>query len=176
MISESATLRRAVQADAAALAGFAERCFRDTFARDNSAENMDAYVADTFGEDLQRAELAEQSSVVLVAELSGELAGYAHMRRAPVPAESRSSSAIELKRFYVSSEWHGSGLAHRLMRAVLDVAAAQGVDVTWLAVWDRNPRATSFYRKFGFTPAGTQRFLLGRDEQIDTIMIRNMRG
>jgi ribosomal protein S18 acetylase RimI-like enzyme len=172
---ESVLIRQATALDAAMLAEFAERCFRGTFARDNRPDDMERYVSAAFGVAVQRAEITDPGAVVLLAETGNELAGYAHVRRWIAPAEIQSSSPIELKRFYIAPAWHGQGLASRLMEAVVDVAEQFGGDVIWLAVWERNPRAISFYRKCGFTNAGSQPFLLGDDEQTDRIMIRRMR-
>jgi ribosomal protein S18 acetylase RimI-like enzyme len=51
----------------------------------------------------------------------------------------------------------------------------RGSDAVWLGVWEHNPRAISFYRKFGFVEAGEQTFHPGRDPQRDIVMVRNGR-
>lgn len=171
-LADAAIIRVAVPADAAALAEFAERCFCDTFARDNVREDMERYVAGAFSTELQRADISDPGSVVVIMEVNSRLAGYAHVRSSPTPDEVNSSSPVELKRFYIAHAWHGHGLAQRLMRRVLDYARDQNADVVWLAVWERNPRAISFYRKSGFTDVGSWPFLLGNDSQTDRIMSR----
>jgi diamine N-acetyltransferase len=45
-------------------------------------------------------------------------------------------------------------------------------DVVWLGVWERNPRAMAFYKKFGFGEVGEHVFPLGTDPQRDVIMAR----
>ena len=77
---------------------------------------------------------------------------------------------VEIHRLYVDRRWHGSGVAQRLMAAALGVAERGGADHVWLGVWERNPRAIAFYKKCGFTEAGQQVFLLGRDVQRDLVM------
>lgn len=176
MTPDTVIIRPAVPSDAAALAELAERCFRDTFARDNTPEDMDRYVAGAFGIETVGEDISDSDGVVLLAESNSELVGYAHVRRGPTPDKMAASSPIELKRFYVSRAWHGLGLAQRLMRSVLDVALERGADVVWLAVWERNPRAISFYCKSGFVDAGSQVFVLGSDRQTDRIMWRAARG
>ncbi len=59
-----------------------------------------------------------------------------------------------------------------LMQATLEAAVAAGARTLWLGVWEHNPRAIAFYRKFAFVEAGTHDFLLGRDRQTDLIMMR----
>jgi 2-(1,2-epoxy-1,2-dihydrophenyl)acetyl-CoA isomerase len=53
---------------------------------------------------------------------------------------------------YVRAAWYGAGVAHDLMRAVLDPTTD-----TSLWVFEENPRAQAFYRKYGFELEGTRR-------------------
>jgi len=58
------------------------------------------------------------------------------------------------------------------MKACLDDVEGRGADVVWLGVWERNPRAISFYKKFGFIEVGDHVFPLGNDPQRDIVMAR----
>src|SRR5204862_2877130 len=62
----SVVVRLAGAADAAWLAGLAERTFRETYSEFNSPENMEGYVAEHFGPDRQAAELRDPAMVTLV--------------------------------------------------------------------------------------------------------------
>lgn len=175
-------IRRATLDEAAALSAFAARAFRDTFGADNSPEDMDAYVAATFSPELQAAEIADPRTVVLVVDaaacaadstmLTGSFAGYAQLCTSVAPAEVDGAAPIELQRFYIASEWHGSGLAQALMREVLRVAATRDARTLWLGVWERNHRALAFYTKAGFTRVGSHGFQLGSDLQTDLLFAR----
>jgi ribosomal protein S18 acetylase RimI-like enzyme len=79
-----------------------------------------------------------------------------------------------LKRFYIDRAWQGTGLAQLLMRATFDAAIASGARTVWLGVWEHNPRAIAFYRKFDFVEVGSHAFMLGRDRQTDLIMMRDL--
>jgi ribosomal protein S18 acetylase RimI-like enzyme len=48
----------------------------------------------------------------------------------------------------------------------------RGSDVVWLGVWERNPRAIAFYRKFEFREAGEHVFPVGNDPQRDIVLVR----
>jgi len=78
----------------------------------------------------------------------------------------------ELRAMYVRAAWYGTGLADDLMRAAIpgiSRSARQGVATakrpvpgTALAthslwVFEENPRAQAFYRKYGFELDGTRR-------------------
>ena len=79
---------------------------------------------------------------------------------------------LELKRLYVARAWHGQGVAQALMEAALDAARARGAATLWLGVWERNPRAAAFYRKYGFERVGEHTFMLGADAQTDWLLVR----
>jgi ribosomal protein S18 acetylase RimI-like enzyme len=80
----------------------------------------------------------------------------------------RQWKALELKRIYVSKEFHGKGIAHRLMDLYFDHAARHDYDVAWLGVWEHNLRAQKFYEKYGFVNSGhTHDFPIGSTPQTD---------
>ena len=166
------TIRRANGQDAGLLAELGERTFAQTFAADNTPEDMAAYIAASFNFTLQTAELADPDSKFLIAEVNGVAAGYA-MLYAGQPAEGvEGPKPIELVRLYVSREWLGSGVGEALMRACLNEAQQAGHQTIWLGVWERNERALAFYRKWNFRAVGEHVFQLGSDAQRDILMER----
>ena len=170
-------VRRATPADAAVLAAFAEAAFVDTFAADNTPEDMATYLAGAFSEARQRAELEDDSRVVLLAERDGELAGYAMLNDDVTPdvrVSAALSNAIEIARLYSGRRWIGTGVGATLMQHCLDLAASRGREWIWLGVWERNARAIAFYARWGFTDVGSQSFQLGADRQTDRVMARRV--
>ena len=167
-------IRQATVADAAVLAEFGARTFRDTFAKDNTPEDMDRHLAATWHPDLQRAEIQDESLDTLLAWSGNALAGFAQVRDRHGPECVPTRQPIELKRFYVDMPWQGRGLARALMNAVETRARARGGRELWLGVWERNERAQAFYRKCGFEKVGTQIFIVGLDPQTDHVMLRQL--
>lgn len=165
-------IRRAVAGDNALLAELGAQTFFDTFAACNTPQDMADYLAASFSPLKQAAELADPATVFLIAELDSAPIGYARLRSGPAPACVGGRAPIEIVRFYVRREWIGQGLAAQLMAACLRQAEQAGCDVIWLDVWEHNPRAIAFYRKWGFEQAGTQPFQLGSDLQTDLLMAR----
>jgi len=166
------TIRRATADDAAGLATFGRQAFTDTFGADNTAENLAMYLAETYGPDLQRAELVNPSISCWLAESETAIAGYALVRRGPAPAVVGDESALELGRLYTGRAFIGHGVGSLLMRAVVDEARKIGSRSIWLGVWEHNSRAIAFYRRWDFDIVGRQPFLLGQDLQQDFIMVR----
>jgi diamine N-acetyltransferase len=166
------TIRRADADDAGLLAELGARTFSETFAADNSPEDMAAYLAASFGPARQAAELADPASTFLIAEVGGVAAGYAQLH-AGEPAEGvEGPKPVELVRLYVSREWLGRGVGEALMRACVDGARQAGHETIWLGVWERNGRARAFYRKWDFRAVGEHVFQLGSDPQTDILMER----
>jgi GNAT superfamily N-acetyltransferase len=166
------TIRLATAADAALLAAIGEETFRDTFAADNTAADMEAYVAAAFGPEQQSRELADPGTKILVAELGGDAIGYVRLMFGAAPACVRASHPVEISRFYARKPWIGRGVGAALMTRALSEARTAGCDVAWLGVWERNVRAIAFYEKWGFRPVGEQVFMLGADAQRDLVMAR----
>jgi GNAT superfamily N-acetyltransferase len=166
------TIRRAHPDDAGLLTELGARTFSETFAADNTPEDLDAYLASSFNHARQTAELADPASTFLIAEVGGVAAGYAKLH-AGEPAEGiEGTKPVELVRLYVSREWLGRGVGEALMRACVDEARRAGHETMWLGVWERNGRARAFYRKWDFRAVGEHVFQLGSDPQTDILMER----
>jgi ribosomal protein S18 acetylase RimI-like enzyme len=167
-------IRRATTTDAALLALLAATTFSDTFSADNTPADMALYLAESFGEDVQRDELADSRNTVFFAERAGEVVGYTMLREGPAPDAIRDADAIEIARLYATKRFLGAGIGATLMRRCLDEAAARGRRMIWLGVWEHNARAIAFYRRWGFADVGTMTFMLGNDRQTDRVMARRV--
>lgn len=158
--------------DAPVITELGARTFYETFAEQNTSENMKAYLAKSFGVEKQAMELADGTSIFLIAEIDGAPAGYAMMIHGSRSATVSGAHPMEIARIYALREWIGRGVGAALMRACLEESAKRGCDTIWLGVWEHNPRAIAFYRKWGFVEVGTQPFQLGDDPQTDVVMQR----
>jgi len=164
-------LRTAVAADAARLAEFAARTFSETFAAENTAEDMQMHLASAFSVERQRREIEDPAMTTLILEdAGGRWAGFAQLRAGKISDGVPREGSIELYRFYIDSPWHGRGLAADLMEGAKQHARARGASSLWLGVWERNARAQAFYRKQGFSKVGKQVFVVGSDPQTDDVM------
>ena len=172
-LEASITIRAATLDDAAALAELARRTFSDAFAADNTPDDLAAFLAATYGPDIQRRELADPALRYLVAERDGTPVAYALLRdkRSPYVSD---PTALELQRFYVDQSCHGSGIAQALMAQCIAHARARGAGALWLGVWERNARALRFYSAQGFQDVGRTVFTVGRDPQEDIVMTRSV--
>lgn len=167
-------IRAASGADAELLADLGARTFSETFAPDNNADDMAAYIASAFSPAKQAAELADPYSLFLIAEADGDAVGYAMLRAGEIEDGVTADKPVELVRLYVLQERLGSGVGAALMQACLDEARRRSYQTLWLGVWEHNPRAQAFYRKWNFREVGTHVFQLGDDPQTDLLMERGL--
>lgn len=163
-------VRRGKPEDAGLLAELGARTFSETFASDNTPENMTAYLASSFSPTQQAAELADTSCFFKIAETNGVAVGYAMLRSGNVLDDVTGDRPIELVRLYVSQESLGSSVGAALMQACIGEAMRRGYKTLWLGVWEHNHRALAFYRKWNFQEVGTLVFQLGDDPQTDILM------
>lgn len=173
-MKHTTTIRAATGEDAEMLVGLATRTFCDAFAEANSPENLEAYLAANFSPAAIAAELADPRANFLIAEVEGTPAGYAKLLRTEPPECVRARPAIEIVRLYVEQRYHGAGIAHALMQACFDKAKAGAARGLFLGVWEHNPRAIAFYRKWGFEVVGSHLFQLGDEAQTDHWMERHL--
>ena len=161
------TIREAGAGDAARLSLVANATFLETFAGMIDGGALVAH-CETRHEPDYLAGLLEGGARGFLAELDGAPIGYALLAEpeldAAVPGD------IELKKIYVLSRFHGSGLARRLFDAAL--AASEGRERLLLGVKDDNHRAIAFYRKQGFEQVGTRRFEVGGKFYDDIVFAR----
>jgi ribosomal protein S18 acetylase RimI-like enzyme len=92
-----------------------------------------------------------------------------------VGAAIRHRPTVELVRFYVHPEHHGSGTAGLLMEHTLTAAGATEARGAWLGVSEENARANAFYARHGFEPVGRKRFHIGETWEDDVVRERALR-
>jgi len=173
--SEAVTVRVADTRDVCLLAELGAATFRAAFEKDNTPEDMAAYLAEHFTEAKLRQEIADPLATFLIAERSGQPLGYAKLRAGAPDTCMIGPKPMELVRLYVLPESIGQGVGARLMQACLATATGLGFETLWLGVWEHNHRARDFYRKWGFEAVGSHLFQLGSDIQTDLILQRALR-
>jgi diamine N-acetyltransferase len=169
--SESLHIRIAVESDAPALAALGARTFEETFGPHNRPEDMRAHLSKAFGIAQQTQELVNPDMVTLLGFHDSTPIAFAQVKRQAPPAGIHIDAPVEVHRFYVDRSAHGKGVAQQLMGAVHTVAREFGGQTLWLGVWERNPRAIAFYRKFGFIDCGSHDFYVGQDRQTDRVLV-----
>ncbi|MBS1802264.1 MAG: GNAT family N-acetyltransferase [Acidobacteria bacterium] len=162
---------RATPADAPALSELSAVVFPLGCPANTPPQDLADYISREHTPARYLAMLQDDRFAILIAKVADNLAGLALLAQAPSPAAMQSSSALELRRFYIDSSYHGRGVANVLMEAVLALAAERGEPSLWLSAFSGNGRAIAFYKRWGFRIAGEHDFIVGTDRQRDYLML-----
>jgi ribosomal protein S18 acetylase RimI-like enzyme len=163
-------IKEATTADAGLIADLSRKTFYDSFAADNTTENMDKFMNEQFTREKLMEEVGAAGNVFLLAYMGDEVAGYVRLRVTPNPILTDNSSAIEIARIYAVQHSIGKGVGSALMQRCIDIARQKNAGVIWLGVWEKNQKAISFYTKWGFEKFGDHMFMLGNEAQTDWLM------
>ncbi len=168
------TIRPAAAEDAARLSLIGKATFLESFADILPGDDILMHCMHQHSRDDYAARLRSQDNALWLAEVGkGAPVGYAALSPPDLPDVEGRDGDIELKRIYVLSRFHGSGVAQALMDAAVGHARADNRRLL-LGVYARNGRALRFYQKHGFSIIGSRKFLVGANRYDDVIMARNL--
>jgi len=156
--------------DAKILSELGARTFYDAFAKDNTPENIEAYLKASFSPKIQLTELSDPENIFLIIESENTPIGYAQLIMNSTDQAIHRTKPLEIRRIYASKEYQGKGVGKELMQATIREARQRGCDCVWLGVWEKNQRAIEFYKKWGFREVGLHLFSVGDDPQNDYVM------
>lgn len=170
-------IRQATIEDARPLTDLSYTTFWDAFAHHpkNAPDDLAYYMRQAFSLEQITVELQDANAIFLIAEIDGELAGYAKITIGAIEPGITAERPVELNRLYSQQKFLGQGVGHALMEACFERARRHDHDVMWLGVWEYNPRAQRFYEKNGFEVVGKHTFQLGADAQTDLLMQKELR-
>ena len=164
--------RAAQLEDAESLAAIGAATFALACPPSTPAADLEAYIRAELSPEKFRAHLACPHKLLVTAEMDQRLVGYLMLCREDCPPEVPALRPLELRRLYVLSQFHGTGVGQTLLGVALEQAKAGEHDALWLGVSRHNARGISFYRKLGFRVVGEQRFAVGAELHEDFIMSR----
>ena len=168
-INMEIAVRRIELQDAPILAKIGRQTFYDTFTDTCTPGDMDLFLEENFNLLQVQNELSNPDSFYFFAEVDGKPVGYLQFMEdySGLPLI-KQWKALELKRLYVVNEYHGKGIAQKLMDLFLLFALQNKYEVVWLGVWENNFKAQKFYGKYGFVNSGhTHDFPIGETPQTD---------
>lgn len=168
-IFDHVQIRPGLAGDVGRLSLVSDATFLETFAGEISGDALVAHCANKHSH-AYLAGLLEAGAKAWLAELDGAPIGYALVNAPELDAAQ--DGDIELKKIYLLSRFHGSGIAARLFDAAL--AGAQGHDRLLLGVKADNTRAIAFYTKQGFAQIATRRFDVGGTLYDDVVLARDL--
>ena len=169
-------VRRATAADADLLALVGAATFLEAFIDEIPGRAIAAHCARHHAAQSYRGHFeADSRAAAWIAEHDTTAApvGYA-LLTTPDATVRPQPGDIELKRIYVFSRFHATGLAQRLMDAAIAHAGETGAPRLLLGTYGGNHRAIGFYRRNGFLQTGKRQFRVGAEVFDDIIMARTV--
>ncbi len=155
-------LRPATAEDTAALATLGRESFCAAFAHLYRPEDLEAFLTETYAEDVVADEIADQRCIHRLADDGERLLGYAKLR-APSWYEDYSDAAnpISLGQLYTQPDLTGQGIGAALMDWAIAQSLSRGHDAIQLSVWSENFAGQRFYQRYGFAKIADIQFLVG---------------
>ena len=135
--------------------------FCETFAFDNSEEQLQDFFSQAYDLSVLQEELEDCESDTYFILYEGQEAGFLKVNWGMAQTEQLLPSAFEIQRLYILQTFQGQGLGKRLFEFALDLAFASGCDWAWLGVWERNLKAQTLYAKYGFVKFSEHLFAVG---------------
>jgi diamine N-acetyltransferase len=163
-------IKKANENDTDTLQNIAKTTFVETYAAQNTAEQMAEYVATHFNIESLKAELTNPASAFYFAYANDELVGYLKVNFAAAQTDIHDTESLEIERIYVLKNYYGKQIGHFLYEKAAEIAKKAHLNYIWLGVWEYNPRALRFYEKMGFEHFGTHVFDFNGDAQTDILM------
>lgn len=163
-------IRRCDLNDVTQLQSIGIKTFDDTFGNTCTKEDMRGVLELYFNTTQVAEELQDDSDNFFFYEEDETVKGYLRINaKHQCPLEEfQNKKCIELVRLYVLKEYHGLGVANKLMDFAIEFARKNGYDLIYLSVWEYNFRARGFYEKHGFINSGVENdFPLGSTPQTD---------
>ncbi len=166
------SIRRCGRSDAQTLAVVGVATFLDAYSGRMPGRSIVEHCKVNHSAEAYAKYLEEAGTRVWLAETVAQEGpvGYAILTAPDLPLADLSEDDVELKRIYVLTRFHGSGVGRRLMQTALEEARAMGRRRVLLGMHPDNARALAFYEKAGFQVVGRRRFQMGFNIYDDLVL------
>jgi ribosomal protein S18 acetylase RimI-like enzyme len=163
-------IKKAYLEDLISIKNIGKQSFIETFTDNNTPENIEKYLQESFNTDQLTTEINNPNSIFYLAFWDNEPIGFLKVNLGDAQTESLYKNTLEIQRIYVLQAFHGKKIGQLLLDEAIKIAQQIPVNYIWLGVWEENHRALQFYNKNGFVTFDKHVFVLGDDKQTDLIM------
>jgi len=163
-------IKKVALQDLEALQKISKQTFQESFAEENTAENMAKYLEEGFSAEKLGKEILEPNSVFYVVTVGKELLAYLKINLGNAQTELKEIDGLEIERIYVLKAHQGKGIGNLLFEKAMAIAKENKLRYIWLGVWEKNTGAIVFYKQKGMEIFDSHVFRLGDEEQLDYLM------
>jgi len=108
--------------DAQLIADLSRLTFYETFATQNTKENMELFMNETFNSEALIREVHENENIFLLASENEQVLGYARIKLTSSLPFPGNADGIEIARFYAVKNSIGKGVGKTLMKECIKIA------------------------------------------------------
>lgn len=159
-----------IPADVLPLQNLARTTFIESFAEQNSPEQLAEYLNRAFSEAQLLQELQTPSSWFYGLRWGDEMVGYLKINASGAQSDLQMPNSLEIERIYLLQQAQGKGFGRLLLNTAIQQARLKGCERIWLGVWEHNTAAIAFYEHMGFRKFDEHVFTLGNEDQCDWLM------
>lgn len=168
-------IRKVNQDEILLLQEIAIQTFCETFAFDNTQEQLQDFFDETYTLPALTSELADEQSETYFILVDGQAAGFLKVNWGSSQTEQELADAFEIHRIYILQAYQGQGLGKQLFEFALKRARASGLSWAWLGVWEKNFKAQSLYAKYGFEKFSQHSFAVGDKVDTDWLLKKSLK-
>jgi sigma-B regulation protein RsbU (phosphoserine phosphatase) len=168
------SIKKADKTHSEIIAKLGEDTFRESYASQNTAEDLNMYIAQNYSAKKIESELQNVHNHYFIAYDKEKEVGFVKLRINANLAELKGKKAAEIQQIYVRQSHQKQKVGAALMQKCIDAAIELGMELIWLGVWEKNEKALTFYQKWGFSRFGSQKFVLGTDVQNDFLLSKSL--
>jgi len=141
--------------------------FFDAF---NDPAAFEVYIAEVYAAERLRKELQDVDTRFYFAANPQGILGYYKLNFRTAQSIFRGNNAAEIERIYVLADHQAKGIGTALLRHAIAEAGSEEIKDLWLAVWDQNHQAITFYKRNGWRRFGTHNYIINKELQTDILL------
>src|ERR1044072_7705258 len=109
-------IRTATESDAELIADLSRQTFYESFAGDNTKEDMDKFLDEQFTKEKLINEVSQPWHFFFLAYINNETVGYVKLREGSVPLQLDARSCLEIARIYSVQHMIGKAVCKKLFK------------------------------------------------------------
>lgn len=123
------TIRKASTENLETIQNVGRETFYETFAKHNSEEQIQQYLAESFASEKVTNKLKNPDSQFFIAYEAEEPIGYLKVNSGKAQTELQDETSLEIERIYVKSSHHGKKIGQILYYKALEIASQEGKNI-----------------------------------------------
>ncbi|OUB31593.1 hypothetical protein BK708_07950 [Bacillus thuringiensis serovar yunnanensis] len=151
------------------------KTFVGTYGKHNTEKDMTLYIQDSLSDEALTEQLTNSNSLFYLMFDNENLVGYFKLNIGQAQSKIYDDNSVEIERIYILDEFQHRGFGQQMFDKTIEITKQLDKGSLWLAVWEKNNIAISFYHKNHFKQAETINFILRKTLFTGLIMKKNIK-